>query len=84
MRMAGFVRDGDDTSEVLRRAHLQDLMVAIRPFLPVYPQSFYDSDLRHWRSQSLISKLDYHWLSWLQRALLNPVFDSPFGDAASM
>jgi len=52
------VCDGDDTSEVLREL-TTGLIGAIGRFLQVYPQSFMTPMLRHWRSQRLISKLDY-------------------------
>ena len=51
-------------------------------FYQVYPQSFYDSDADGIGDlPGLISKLDYIQSLGCNALWLNPVFDSPFGDA---
>ncbi len=51
-------------------------------FYQVYPQSFYDSDADGIGDlPGLISKLDYIQSIGCNALWLNPVFDSPFGDA---
>ena len=51
-------------------------------FYQVYPQSFYDSDADGIGDLTgLISKLDYIHSLGCNALWLNPVFDSPFGDA---
>jgi len=51
-------------------------------FYQVYPQSFYDSDVDGVGDlPGLISKLDYIQSLGCNALWLNPVFDSPFGDA---
>jgi len=81
--MAGLLREGDNTSEVASESSPTGppwLRSAV--FYQVYPQSFYDSDADGIGDlRGLISKLDYIGSLGCNALWLNPVFDSPFGDA---
>ena len=73
---------GPDSSENTDSSPAGPAWLRTAVFYQIYPQSFYDSDADGVGDlPGLISKLDYIQSLGCNALWLNPVFDSPFGDA---